>query len=99
MVLLGVFIDLRVAVPVELGVSLEQGVDVGQNPFILILVLKGFNKSLSGDLIAFLDVADVEEDAGVSQGLLVLLGVWDGNFVDLDGTSKERFDYSFHLFL
>lgn len=99
LVLLGVLVDLRVAVPVELGVPLEQGVDVGQNPFILILVLKGFNESLSGDLIAFLDAAYVEEDTGVSQGLLVLLGVRDGNLVDFDGTSKERLDYSFHLFL
>lgn len=99
MVLLGVFVDFRVAVPVELGVSFEQGIDVGQDSLILILSLKWFNHSLGGDLIALLDVADVEKDAGVPERLLVLLGVRDGNLVDFYGTSKERLDYSFHLFL
>lgn len=103
LILLGVLIDLRVAVSAELSISPEEFIDIAEDLLILILALLFkllvSGQSLAGDVTAFLDIADIEEDTCVSKCLFIFLGVWDGNFVDFDGTSKERLDYSFHLFL
>jgi hypothetical protein len=71
LVLLGVFVDLRVAVSAELGIGLEQVVDVAEDLLVLVLgtifglVLTGVGAR--GDFASLLDVADVEEDAGVPE--------------------------------
>ncbi len=105
LVFLGVFVNFALGVGGEDRVAVDTIGNVVENDLVLIfvfsqisLVLHSF-ESLIGQVFGLPDVADVEEDAGVAEGLLVGLGLGDGDFVDFDAASEEGFDYSLNLLL
>lgn len=87
LVLLGVLVDLRDTVTTELRVVSQEIVDIGENPFVFVFGVierKCLSIGTTGNFAALLDVADVEEDAGVPESLLILFRVRNGNLVDFD---------------
>jgi hypothetical protein len=102
LVLLGVLVNLSGTVATELGVVFEEIVDIGENPLVFVFVViegQGLSIGTAGNFAALLDVADVEEDAGVSERLLILFGVRNGNLVDFDRDPENRLDNPLNLLL
>ena len=105
LVLLGVFVDFAFGEGSEDLVVVDFVGDAVENDLILVFAggvvveLFGALDALLCQVSGLLDVADVEEDAGVAEGFAEGFGLGDGYFVDLDGGSKKRFDNPLNFFL
>ena len=105
LVLLGVFVDFAFGEGSEDLVVVDFVGDAVENDLILVFAggvvveLFGALDALLCQVSGFLDVADVEEDAGVAEGFAEGFGLGDGYFVDLDRVSKKRFDNPLNFFL
>ena len=105
LILLGVFVDLALGDGPEDLVIVDSVGDAVEDDLVLVFAsgvvvkLLGALDALLGEGAGLPDVADVEKDAGVAEGLVEGLGLGDGDFVDLDRCSKKRFDNPLNFFL
>jgi hypothetical protein len=87
LVLVGVFVNFGGGVLAKSFTLVQEFNDVTEDSFVLTLLLIewfGGTSDDSDNTGGFLQVADVEENSGVFEGLFEFLGNWDHDFVDFN---------------
>lgn len=103
MVLFSVFVNFALGVAGEDLIVVDSVGDIVEDDFILVSIFRvegrdfHASESFFCDILGFLDVADVEENACVPEVLLVGFGLRDGDFVYFDVRSEKGLDYSLNL--
>lgn len=103
LVLFSVFVDFTLSIAREDFIVVDSVRDIVEDDFVLVSIFEVEGRDFHSsegffcNVLGFFDVADVEEDACISEIFLVGFRLGDGDFVDFDIRSEEGLDYSLNL--